>query len=140
MENKEEEISSILYDVGLNDDPFSVWRNSYHIGYVQLSFRIIVEAMYDLICGSPNDILSASIFFYGRMYKLSDLKDKEREPYGKEDDPVDYSTGSLYPIYAEILGYDSDTLPKLVMKHRTGNVSAEDVENLRNLYTVMVTI
>lgn len=137
MSDETEVVSSLKYDSGLNDDPFTIWRNSDGIGWVQLSFRIIVEAMYDLICGAHDDILSASTFFYGTMYTLDDIEKEEKEPYGEE---ADYTTGSLYPLYAEILGYDEGTLPVLVEKHKKGNVTTADVENLRNLYTVMATI
>lgn len=130
---------TILYDRGINDDLYQVWRNDGEIGYVQLAFRIIVEAMYDLICGDPEAVLSASQFFYGTMFDTVEAKDEDEEGYGEKDD-IDWQTGSLYPIYAQILGYNKGTLPILVEKHRNSHVSLRDVENLRNLYTVMATI
>lgn len=144
-------LRALPYYVGVNSDPFSVWRDTDDdysvgsIGYVHLAFRIIVEALYDLICGTHDQMLSASVFFYGKMYSLDDLK-LEREKYKEErSDPADtmagveWDTGSLYPLWASILGMDENTLPELAIKHREGIISQDDVENLRKLYTVMVT-
>lgn len=140
MNDETDVLNSVPYNVGINQDSFSVWRNDGDIGYVHFCFRIIVEACYDLICGTHDDILSASVFFYGIMYEPEKIKPKtqDEEGYGKEDEPVDYSTGSLYRLYAQILGYTS--LPEIVVKHRNGRVTTKDVENLRSLYTVMATI
>jgi hypothetical protein len=155
MDSNDLFITSQAYDEGINDDPFAIWReddsgdSEYSvgsIGYVHLAFRIIVEALYDLICGTHDQMLSASIFFFGDMYTLDDLRDMERELYNEErSDPsdtmagVEWSTGSLYPVWATILGMDENTLPELAIRHRKGIISQDDVDDLRKLYTVMVT-
>ena len=35
------------------------------IGYVHLALKLIVEGMYDFVCGEAEEIEHASIFFYG---------------------------------------------------------------------------
>lgn len=114
MDN-EEVFYSVNYTNGINNDRFSVWRNNGHIGYVHLAMKVVTEAIYDLILGDRDDMISAAIFFYG---------DEEE---------------SLYWLWAEILGYNS-RLPRLVEKLSEGQVSQEDVEYIRNLCTVVKTI
>jgi hypothetical protein len=126
-------VFSLAYDLGVNDDMFQVWRDSGHIGFVQMCFRILVEAMYDLVCGDPDTILSASVFFYGTPVE----PDEDREPYSTEPDP---STGSFYKFYARVLGNYDGTLPPLVVKYRNQQVAQKEIDALRNLYTVMATI
>lgn len=180
-------IQTILYteENDQNKDSFEIWRNSDDIGYVQLAFRIIVEAIYDLILGTPDEILSASWFFFGEMISSpiepdTDCRKRTEElcyrfikdrnicifPLPRYSDIVEYvhlnhtspvgelsewheyilnkeydydldETRSLYGFYAEVLGYNRETLPLLVKKSRKGLVKRDDVENLRNLYTVM---
>lgn len=110
------EFRTIPYWVGINADPWELWRNSSHIGYVQLAFKVITEAMYDLVLGDADDHLSASFFFYG----------------SKED--------SLYWLWAGVLGIPENKLPLLVEKHRDGHVEQADLEWIRNLCTTMKTI
>lgn len=103
------------YDNGINDDRFSHWRNDDAIGYVHLAFKVITLAIYDLIAGETDDIISASYFFYG--------------------DKLD----SNYWLWAEILGMD--TLPETVIRHRRdGYVSADEVNYFTQLCTTMKTI
>lgn len=106
---------SVNYDEGVNDDPYITWRNSGNIGYVQLAFKVVTEAMYDLILGNYNDMVSAHYFFYG---------DEEE---------------SHYKIWSKILGQEG-ILPEIVINHRNGYVSQEDVERLRNMCTTVKTI
>jgi hypothetical protein len=129
----DDSVSSLAYDLGINEDVFQVWRDSGHIGFIHICFRILVEAMYDLICGDPDAILSASVFFYGQPVE----PDTDREPYDVEPD---HSTGSFYNFYARVLGNYSGVLPPLVVKYRNQQVSQREIEALRNLYTVMATI
>lgn len=103
------------YDAGINDDPYSVWRNAGDIGYVQLAFKVVTEAIYDLIAGDHDLHTSASYFFFG----------KEGE--------------SLYwTLWAKILGRTE--LPDIVLKHQRGQVSQQDVEDIRNMCTTIKTI
>jgi hypothetical protein len=136
MNSHDEPIQETIdYNPGINSDRYAVWRNDDDIGYVQLAFRIIVEAVYDLLCGSHDDMLSASVFFYGKMYN-EPIEDAES--YGDETADVDWSTGSMYPVYASIIGYDG--LPEIVKRHREGKVRISEAEKIRNLYTTMMTI
>lgn len=141
------DVSTISYDRGINDDPYSSWRNNDSVGYVHLAYRIIVEALYDLICGTHDQMLSASIFFYGTMYTIEEVLGEERESYTEEkSDPtdtmagVDWSTGSMYPVWATVLGLDKNKLPRLAEMHRKGIIIPQkEVDDLRKLYTIMVT-
>jgi hypothetical protein len=108
-------LTPVNHREGINQDRFSVWRNDGHVGYVHLAMKVVTEAIYDLILGDRDDMISAAIFFYGD------------------------ETESLYWLWAEILGYNN-RLPELVEKYATGHVSQEDVEYLRNLCTVVKTI
>lgn len=105
---------TIPYNVGINADQWEGWRNSGDIGFVQLAFKIIVEAMYDLVLGETDDHISASYFFFG----------------SNED--------SLYNLWASVIGYKG--LPRLVKKYTTGHVTQKDIEEIRNLCTTMKTI
>lgn len=118
MHNNEscDNFNTIPYHVGINADAWFGWRNDHDIGYVQLAFKVIVEAMYDLVLGDTDDHTSASFFFFG----------------GKED--------SLYWLWAEVLGIPENQLPTLVNKYKTGHVKERDVEWIRNLCTTMKTI
>ena len=102
------------YDTGINNDSYVSWRNSGDIGYVQLAFKVITEAIYDLIAGDHNQIMSAHFFFYG----------EESE--------------SLYRVWAMVLG--NTDLPIIVKRYKLGQVSQEDVEYIRNLCTTVKTI
>jgi hypothetical protein len=102
------------FDTGINADSFEAWRNSDGIGYVQLAFKVITEAIYDLIAGHLDDHMSASYFFFGT----------------RED--------SMYWLWASILG--TDELPLIVKKHQKGQVDQQDVEYIRNLCTTVKTI
>jgi len=124
MDNSDLLISSIPYHVGINADKWEIWRNSGEIGFVQLAFKIIVEAMYDLILGEVEDHISASYFFFGTPGTID--KDCEAD--------------SLYWLWAEILGIESDRLPVLVEKYKTGHVTQKDMNDIRNLFTVIKTI
>ena len=104
------------YDAGINDDLYAVWRNDDDIGYIQLAFKVVTEAMYDLILGDYSDMMSAHYFFFGN----------EEE--------------SLYSLWAKVLGFDDQKLPDIVIKHRNGHVPEEDVEKLRNMCTTIKTI
>jgi hypothetical protein len=107
-------IGATSYDEGVNNDRYAIWRNSGNIGWVQLAFKVVTEAIYDLILGTRDDMISASVFFYG-----------------DEDE-------SLYWLWAEVLGYTE--LPEIVERHRIGYVTEEDAENIRKLCTVVKTI
>jgi hypothetical protein len=107
---------TISYDLGVNSDKWETWRNDGDIGYVHLAFKVISEAMYDLVLGEADDHLSASYFFFGN----------EEE--------------SLYKFWARIIGLDEDKLPLLVMKYKRGHVTQKDMEYIRNLCTTMKTI
>lgn len=100
---------------GINDDGFSVWRNSGNIGYVHLAMKVVSEAIYDLILGDRDDMISAALFFYGD------------------------ETESLYWLWSDILGYNSQ-IPLLVERIKTGHVTQEEVEFIRNLCTTVKTI
>ncbi len=103
------------YDSGINDDPYSVWRNAGDIGYVQLAFKVVTEAIYDLIAGDHNLHMSASYFFFGEA-----------------------DIDSMYWLWARILG--TDEMPMIVLKHQRGQVSQQDVEDIRNMCTTIKTI
>lgn len=108
---------TIAYNVGINADVWSDWRNSEDVGYIQLAFNVITEAIFDLIMGDSEDYESAAYFFFG-----------------SEED-------SLYKFWATVLGTDPNKLPSIVVKWRDGkHISETQVNNLRNLCTVMKTI
>ena len=111
-----DDIYTIPYNVGLNADQFEVWRNSHDIGYVQLAFKIITLAIYDLVAGDVDEHESASYFFFGD---------------GEE---------STYRIWAEVLGRDPDELPTIVKKFQKGQVRQSDVDRITKLCTTMKTI
>lgn len=119
----EDELFSQAYDLGINEDVYQIWRNTDDIGYVHLAMKVVTEAMYDLICGDYDDMMSANYFFYGEM----------TEDFNSNKD-------SIYPIWAKVLGIDPHHLPDIVERHRLGYVSQDDVEFVRNLCTTVKTI
>ena len=112
----EEYLEGSIYDAGINDDIFQVWRNSGDIGYVHLAMKVITEAMYDLVLGERDDHISASFFFFGDRSE------------------------SYYWLWSQLLGMSDGELPDLVKKHRDGYVDQQDLEDIRNLCTVVKTI
>lgn len=111
-----DDVFTLPFDIGINNDRYEVWRNADDIGYVQLAFKIITEAMYDLVLGDIDDHESACFFFFGNP------------------------EASTYKLWARVLGIDENTLPPIVEKFRRGQVSQRDIENIRNLCTTMKTI
>lgn len=111
-----DEIYTLPYDMGINADIYAIWRNDGDIGYVQMAFKVLVEAMYDLVLGDSKDHESASWFFFGG----------ESESY--------------YQMWARSIGIPDGELPTLVKKFRAGQVSQQDLEDIRNLCTTMKTI
>jgi len=112
-----EDISAESYDFGVNRDRFEVWRNSGDIGYIQLAFNVITEAIYDLVSGDYDNYMSALMFFFG----------------GKEE--------SNYWLFAQVLGYPEDYLPKIVADYaESKHIKQGDVEDIRNLCTTMKSI
>lgn len=109
-------INTLPYNVGINADSWQMWRNDGDIGYIQLAFKVFVEALYDLILGEADNHISASYFFFG-----------------DEDE-------SLYKMWATALGIKGDELPLIVERYKVGHVTQEDVELVRTLCTTMKTI
>ncbi|PID85723.1 MAG: hypothetical protein CSB13_06615 [Chloroflexi bacterium] len=123
LANIQAEIEIQRYDDGINDDSFQVWRNSGDIGYVHLAMKIVTEAMYDLVLGDYEDMLSAHYFFFG---------DRTCDPSSDKD--------SLICIWNQVLGRDEGDLPELVERYQEGFVDQADLERVRNLCTVVKTI
>jgi hypothetical protein len=81
------------------------------------------------------------------MYTIEELLGEEREKYTEEkSDPTDtmagveWSTGSMYLVWATLLGLDKNKLPRLAEMHRKGIIIPQkEVDDLRKLYTIMVT-
>jgi hypothetical protein len=111
-----DDINTIPYYVGINADRYEVWRNSGDIGYVQLAFKVITLAIYDLVAGEKDAHESASYFFFGN----------------KEE--------SYYTVWAEVLGIEEGELPEIVVRFRNGQVRQKDVDDIYNLCTTMKTI
>lgn len=110
------------YDIGINNDRWEHWRNDGDIGYVHLAFKVVSEAIYDLIAGEPDDIISASYFFFG-----------------EEGDIESEDAQSIRWVWLDVLGMES--LPETVLRHkRDGYVSQEEIEFFRQLCTTMKTI
>lgn len=111
-----DDIRTLPYNVGINADRFESWRNSGDVGYIQLAFKVVTLAIYDLVAGDVDEHESASYFFFGK------------------------GTESTYSLWAEVLGIESGELPLIVQKFKNGQVRQRDVDYIYNLCTTMKTI
>lgn len=118
-----EESAASSYDPGINDDSFVAWRNDGDIGCVQLAMKVITEAMYDLLLGDYDNMMSAYYFFFGEM-----------------TDDVYSDADSIMPIWNRILNKPDYELPVIVERSVDGYVDQSDLEYVRNLCTVVKTI
>lgn len=111
------------YRSGINDDSFSDWRNDGDIGYVHLAMKVITEAMYDLLLGDYDNMMSAYYFFFGDMTD-DYLSDKD----------------SILPVWNRVLNKPDYELPKIVEQSTEGYVDQSVLEYVRNLCTTVKTI
>lgn len=116
-------VESKAYHEGINDDSFSTWRNDGDVGYVHLAMKVITEAMYDLLLGDYESMMSAYYFFFGEM-----------------TDDVYSDADSILPIWNRILNRPDCELPEIVERSVEGYVDQSDLEYVRNLCTVVKTI
>lgn len=111
------------YDPGINNDSFAVWRNDGDIGYVHIAMKVISEAMYDLLLGDYDNMMSAYYFFFGEMTD-EELSDKD----------------SIMPIWNRVMNKPDYELPVIVERSTGEYVDQDDLEYVRNLCTVVKTI
>lgn len=102
---------------GINSDRYKAWRSGSQseIGNVHLAFRVILQALSDFFHGSPEEMVSAALFFYG-------------------DD-----TQSTYNLWCRVLGQKGgDFAECLELYRKTGEMpSGESFRELEKLYNSM---
>ena len=77
----------------VNRDRYVAWRNDNKVGYVHLGFAVIIAAIHDLYNGTPQQMLSASLFFFG-------------------DSDV-----SFYKVWLEVIGVDDTSYFDSVLEY-----------------------
>jgi hypothetical protein len=90
-------------DGGINNDGFKIWRNDGKIGYVHLAYAVIITSLQDLFFGTPEDVLSAAVFF-------------------ESDNPEE----SSYHLWLRVLGMERAALQQVIEYHKLGITPRSD--------------